>query len=77
VQVSALPGRPLEVTAVRAERGYFHVRVEDHMTGLPWEVIVTLPALADEGIYRDQIEIETSDPDVPKISIPVRANVRR
>jgi len=76
VRIVALPGRLVNVTGVRAARRYFQVRLAEHKAGMPWEVVVVLPALADKGVYRDQILIETSDPDVPKLLIPVRATVR-
>jgi len=76
VQIVALPGRPFRLTGVRTERRYFQTRIAEHGAGMPWEIIVALPALADKGVYRDKILIETSDPDVPKIVVPVRANVR-
>ena len=76
VQVVALPGRKFEVTGAKSQQGHVHVRMADHVVGTPWQVIVALPALADRGVYRDQVLIETNDPDVPKILIPVRAVVR-
>jgi len=76
VQIVALGDRKFEVTGARSQQGHVHVRVAKHMTGTPWQIVVALPALADKGVYRDQVIVETSDPDVPKILIPVRAVVR-
>jgi hypothetical protein len=76
VRIAALPGRKFTVTGAKAQQGHVHVRVAEHVVGTPWEVVVSLPALADRGVYRDQVLIETDDPDVPKILIPVRAVVR-
>lgn len=76
VQILTLPGREFKVTGAQSQRGRFHVRVPEHRAAMAWEVIVSLPALSDKGIYRDQILVETTDPEVPRLLIPVRAVVR-
>lgn len=75
VQIVALPGRRQEVTDARSENGLFGVRKE-HRSNLPWRVVVTLPAGAKRGIYRDRILIDTNDPDVPRIIVRASAVVR-
>jgi len=76
VRVVALPGRSLRLTAVRAKNRYFHPRLAEHRKGMPWEVVVALPALAEKGVYRDQILVTTNDEAVPTLVIPVRAVVK-
>ena len=76
VRVIALPGRLLQLTAVRAKNRYFQPRLAEHRKGMPWEIIVALPALADKGVYRDQILVTTTDEAVPTLVIPVRAIVK-
>jgi hypothetical protein len=75
VQIVSLPGRGYEVTDARSENNLFGVRKE-HKRNLPWRIVVTLPAGAKRGIYRDRILIDTDDEEVPRIVIPASAVVR-
>lgn len=76
IQVAALPGRTFEVKSAKSQRGLFGVRIAERKAGMPWQIVVTLDALPAKGTYRDHAVIETTDEQVPKLLIPIRAFVR-
>ena len=43
---------------------------------MPWQIVVTMQARPEEGTYRDNVLVETTDPDVPRLVIPIKAFVR-
>jgi hypothetical protein len=43
---------------------------------MAWRVVVSLPQGLPAGIVSDRIAIETDDPDVPLLLVPVKADVR-
>ena len=47
-----------------------------HAPGLPWRIFVSIPRHTRVGLLQDKIVIETDDPDVPKILVPVKAVIR-
>ncbi|MHC4938830.1 MAG: hypothetical protein ACYTHK_07675 [Planctomycetota bacterium] len=75
IQLVALPGLEFEVTSVQAEGGLFLLRKE-RRAGLPWKIIVTLPAGSKRGIYRDRILIETTAQQAPRMYVKVSAVVK-
>jgi hypothetical protein len=66
--------RPFKVTGARAER--VGVTLPDHAPGTAWRVVVRLPASLAAGVIDDRVIIETDDPDVPHLIVPVRAEIR-
>ena len=76
VQIVALPGRTFTLTGASAQYKRFHVRVKEHKAGMPWEVVVALPAGSAPGTYRDNIILELDDPDVPRLVLEAHAMVR-
>lgn len=75
IRLVATPGRKYKVTSVRAEYGRFTVRTIA-VQGMPVRVQISLPAFAAAGNYVDRIVIETDDPAVPRLHVPVTAVVR-
>ena len=75
IQLVALPGLEFDVTGVQAEGGLFLLRKE-RRAGLPWKIIVTLPAGSKRGIYRDRILIETTAKQAPRMYVKVSAVVK-
>ncbi len=68
VRLLSFTGRPFEVTSVTARQGYFIA--EPRKTGGGWVIVVgPAPGLSLKTPYRDYIEIETDDPDMPKIVV--------
>jgi hypothetical protein len=76
VQIAALPGRLFEITSAKSQHGFFLVRIAPRKSGMPWVIIVTLDPNPSKGTYRDMIAIETTDPEIPRLVVPVRAFVR-
>jgi len=68
IRLVSFSGRPFEVKAVTARHGYFSA--EPKRTGGGWEVEVRpAPNLKLKTPYRDLLEIETDDPDVPRVVV--------
>jgi hypothetical protein len=43
---------------------------------MAWRVRVMLPRDVEPGYVDDRVVIETDDPDVPRLIVPVKAEVR-
>jgi hypothetical protein len=74
--LSALPGRAFQVKSARSEERTVAVSVPERASGMAWRVVVSLPQGLPAGIVSDRIAIETDDPDVPLLLVPVKADVR-
>jgi len=75
IRIAAVAGRRFKVTRVTTQRGLFEVEIK-HAPGLSWRILVTIPKRSGRGLLQDRIVIETDDPDVPRIVVDVRAEVR-
>jgi hypothetical protein len=75
IMLAALPGRAFRVKSARSEERIVQVGAPEQL-GAAWRLIVSLPKGLGEGIVSDRIAIETDDPDVPLLLVPVKADVR-
>jgi hypothetical protein len=75
IRIAAVAGRRFEVTRVTTQKGLFEVEIK-HAPGLSWRIRVTIPKRSGRGLLQDRVVIETDDPDVPRIIVDVRAEVR-
>ncbi len=75
IRLAAVSGRTFTVKSAVAQRGLFEVEIK-HAPGLSWRIIVTIPKRSARGLLQDRVVIETDDPDVPRIVVEVRAEVR-
>ena len=75
IRLAAVGGRVFKITRVTTQRGLFEVETR-HAPGLSWRVLVTVPKRSGRGLLQDRVVIETDDPDVPRILVEVRAEVR-
>ncbi|MHC4550999.1 MAG: COG1470 family protein [Planctomycetota bacterium] len=75
IRLAAISGRKFQVESAHAQKGLFELELK-HAPGLEWRVLVGLPNRSGLGLLQDKIVIETNDPDVPKIIVPVKADVR-
>jgi hypothetical protein len=75
IRIAAVAGRQFEVTRVTTQKGLFEVEIK-HAPGLSWRIVTTIPKRSGRGLLQDRVVIETDDPDVPRIVIDVRAEVR-
>jgi len=76
IRLTALPGRKFRVVRAQSEQGLVRVRVPEEPSALGWRVLVSLPGGLAPGILQDRVVIETDDPYVPRLIVPVRAIVR-
>ncbi|HEX5137642.1 MAG TPA: hypothetical protein VFY93_11750 [Planctomycetota bacterium] len=74
--LTAIPGRTFRVTGARSEGRRLRVTIPEHALGGVWKVDVGLPESLPKGVLTDRIVIETDDPDVPQLVVPVRAEIR-
>ncbi|MHC4134564.1 MAG: hypothetical protein ACYTDU_04830 [Planctomycetota bacterium] len=75
ILLAVVAGRRFTVKSAKAQRGLFKVEIK-HAPGLSWRIIVTIPKRSARGLLQDRIVIETDDPDVPRIVVEVKADVR-
>ena len=75
IRLAAVPGRQFTVKSAIARRGLFEVEVK-HAQSLSWRIMVTIPKRSARGLLQDRIVIETDDPDVPRIVVEVKADIR-
>ncbi|MHC4818936.1 MAG: hypothetical protein ACYTF8_12855 [Planctomycetota bacterium] len=75
IRLAAVSGRRFTVKSAVAQRGLFEVEIK-HAPGLSWRIIVTIPKRSARGLLQDRVVIETDDPDVPRIVVQVKAEVR-
>jgi hypothetical protein len=75
VRLAAVAGREFEVTRATTERGLFKAEVR-HAPGLSWRIVVTIPKRSARGLLQDRVVIETDDPDVPRLVVEVKAEIR-
>ncbi len=75
IRLAAVSGRRFAVKSSSAQRGLFEVEVK-HAPGLSWRVVVSIPMRSARGLLQDRIVIELDDPDVPRIVVEVKAEVR-
>jgi len=76
ILLAAFANRAFKVTGARSERRQVRVTVPDHAPGTAWRVLVALPRGLAAGLVDDRVVIETDDPDVPNLVIPVKAEIR-
>ena len=76
IRVDGFGDRDFKVKTVTAERGRFDVRLRRQRQGMPPIILVSIPKGAPDGILQDRVVIETDDPDVPRLIVPVKAAVR-
>ncbi len=76
ILLAAFANRAFKVTGAHAERRQVRVTVPDHAPGTSWRVLVSLPRGLAAGLVDDRVVIETDDPDVPNLIIPVKAEIR-
>ena len=76
ILLAAFANRAFKVTGARSERRQVRVAVPDHAPGTAWRVLVSLPKGLAAGLVNDRVVIETDDPDVPQVVIPVTAEIR-
>jgi hypothetical protein len=74
ILLTGLANRAFKVT--RATAGHVRVALPDHAPGTAWRVIVSLPPGLGAGAIDDRVVIETDDPDVPRLIVPVKAEIR-
>jgi hypothetical protein len=74
--LSALAQRAFRVTGARSEGRRVRVTVPEHAPGTTWRVLVSLPEGLGPGVVEDRVVVETDDPDVPQLIVPVRADIR-
>jgi hypothetical protein len=75
IRLASVPGRRFTVKSATAQRGLFEVEVK-HAQSLSWRVMVTIPKRSARGLLQDRVVIETDDPDVPRIVVEVKADIR-
>jgi hypothetical protein len=75
IRLAAVPGRRFTVKAASAQRGLFEVEIK-HAPGLSWRILVAIPKRSARGLLQDRVVIEIDDPDVPRIVVEVKADVR-
>lgn len=76
VLLTALAQRSFRVTDARAEGRRVDVKVPEHAPGTTWRILVRLPESLPAGVLSDRIVIETDDKDVPRLIVPVKAEIR-
>lgn len=76
ILLSGFANRVFKVTGAHAERRQVRVTLPDHAPGTAWRVIVSLPTGLAAGAVDDRVVIETDDPDVPHLIVPVKADIR-
>lgn len=75
IRLAVVSGREFTIRAASAQRGLFEVEIK-HAPGLSWRVIVTIPKRSARGLLQDRVVIDTDDPDVPRLIVEVKAEVR-
>jgi hypothetical protein len=75
IRLVAIANRRFKVKSAETQKGLFEIEVR-HAPGLAWRILVGIPNRSKTGLLQDRIVIETDDPDVPKIVVPVKAVVR-
>ena len=75
IRIAAVAGRRFKIPRVTTEKGLFEASIK-HAPGLSWRIVVTIPKRSGRGLLQDRVVIETDDPDVPRIIVDVRAEVR-
>jgi hypothetical protein len=76
ISLTAYANRAFRVTGASAERRQVQVTLPDHAPGTSWRVVVSLPKGLAKGMIDDRVVIDTDDPDVPQLIVPVRGEVR-
>jgi len=76
ILLTAIPGRVFRVTDARSEGRRLRITRPERAVGGVWKVDVALPESLPKGILTDRVVIETDDPDVPQLVVPVRAEIR-
>jgi len=76
ISLTAFANRPFQVTGAHAEGRRVRVTLPDHAPGTVWRVLVSLPRDLAPGLLDDRVVIETDDPDVPRLIVPVKAEIR-
>ncbi|MHC4970974.1 MAG: hypothetical protein ACYTG3_01450 [Planctomycetota bacterium] len=75
IRLATVSGRRFTVKAASTQRGLFEVEIK-HAPGLSWRILVTIPKRSARGLLQDRVVIETDDPDVPRIVVEVKAEVK-
>lgn len=70
--VTAAPGRSLVIERVAPSADYLDVSLTPVIEGEAYELQVRLTDAAGPGLIDESLELQTADPDLPTISIPVR-----
>jgi hypothetical protein len=76
VMLVAYAKRTFRVTGARPERGHVDAFLTKQAPGMAPTVIVSLPKSLARGRIDDRVIIETDDPDVPQLAIPVRGEIK-
>jgi len=76
ILLAAFANRAFKVTGASSERRLVEVKLPEHAPGTVWRVLVVLPKGLAAGLVDDRVVIETDDPDVPSLIIPVKAEIR-
>lgn len=74
VSLSSQEGEPLEIRKVSSTIPQFTAELKTIQPAREYEVLIRLSPETEPGRYHGEVKIETSHPDQPVISIPVRAN---
>ncbi len=72
IVLTGYANRAFNVTGYRAELRQVRVTLKDHAPGMAWRVLVSLPRDLAKGSVDDRVIIDTDDPDVPHLIIPVK-----
>lgn len=84
VVVATADGSPLRITGADTGGGPFKVAYRElpdkervaNLKGQQWEVSVTVPAEAPQGMLNQKITLKTSNPKAPEVSVSVSGIVR-
>mgnify|MGYP002624357747 CR=1 FL=1 len=74
--LAAFGPRDFDVKSCRSRDKKFLVEPLPRSEGMQWRFWVGLPAGTPPGLYRDVLDIETTDPDVPLVTVQVAAVVK-
>jgi len=73
IRLATFGVRDFEVKRASAMEQRFAVLIPPHARGMQWKIRVGIPNGTPVGLLQDVLVIETTDPDVPEIRVPLRA----